>query len=116
MDNYYLSDDFTYALLPGAFGAGPAPSIGSSDFIVQFPMGATIPAASVITVAFDGAGFLLAYGMAATYEVHGTDAGTPDMISTMVGSPTAGLSNGGENVVLFPLGRGHRSGLRCGYG
>ena len=30
LDNYYLSDDEDYALLPGASGAGPAPSISST--------------------------------------------------------------------------------------
>ena len=93
LDDYYLSDDEDYALLPGASGAGPAPSIGSSDFIVQFPAGATIPAGGVLVVAFDGAGFLAAFGSAADFEIHGTDAGTPDMIATDVGSSTAGLTN-----------------------
>ncbi|MCH8957332.1 lamin tail domain-containing protein, partial [candidate division KSB1 bacterium] len=100
LDDYYLSDDADYALLPGAFGAGPAPSISSSDFIVQFPSGATIPAGGVLVVAFDGAGFLAAFGSAADFEIKGTDAGTPDMIPTILGS-SAGLTNGGENVVLF---------------
>lgn len=101
LDNYYLSDDEDYALLPGASGTGPAPSIGSSDFIAQFPPGATIAPGGVVVVAFDGAGFLAAFGFAADYEIHGTDAGTPDMVATDVGSSTAGLTNSGENVVIF---------------
>ncbi|UCH65097.1 MAG: hypothetical protein JSW63_10885, partial [Ignavibacterium sp.] len=28
LTNYYLTDDEDYALYPGTFGAGPAPSIG----------------------------------------------------------------------------------------
>ena len=100
LTDYYLSDDEDYALLPGAFGAGPAPSIISSDFIVQFPAGATIPAGGVLVIAFDGAGFLAAFGSAADFEIKGTDAGTPDMIATDVGG-FAGLTNSGENVVLF---------------
>ena len=51
-------------------------------------------------VAFDGAGFLAAFGSAADFEIKGTDAGTPDMIATDVGG-SAGLTNSGENVVLF---------------
>ena len=98
--DYYLSDDADYALLPGAFGTGPAPSISSSDFIVQFPPGASIPAGGVRVVAFDGAGFLAAFGSAADFEIKATDAGTPDMIATDVGG-SAGLTNSGENVVLF---------------
>lgn len=98
--NYYLSDDEDYALLPGASSGGPAPSIGSSDFIVQFPPGAMIPAGGVVVVAFDGAGFITAYGFAADFEIFATDAGTPDMVPTDVGSG-AGLTNSGENAVLF---------------
>ena len=101
LDDYYLSDDEDYALLPAVTGTGPTPSIAASDFIVRFPAGATIPAGGVLVVAFDGAGFLGTFGFAADFEVHGTDAGTPDMIATDVGSATAGLTNSGENVVLF---------------
>ena len=100
LDNYYLSDDEDYALLPGAFGAGPAPAIDSSDFIAQFPPGASIPAGGVVVVAFDGAGFLTTFGVAADFEIGSTDAGTPDMLATNVGA-TAGLTNSGENAVLF---------------
>ncbi len=100
LTNYYLSDDEDYAVLPGASGAGPAPSIGTSDFIVQFPPGSSIPADGVIVVAFDGAGFLMDYGIAADFEIKGTDTGTLDMLATDVGA-SAGLTNGGENVSLF---------------
>lgn len=100
LTNYFLSDDEDYALLPGTYGAGPAPSISSSDFIVQFPPGASIPAGGVVVVAFDGAGFETSFGFKADFEIHGTDAGTPDMVATNVGA-TAGLTNSGENAVLF---------------
>ncbi len=101
LDNYYLSDDEDYALLPGVSGSGPAPNIGGSDFIVQFPAGASIPAGGVVTVAFSAAGFFTTYGLVADFEIHGTDAGVPDMIATDVGSASAGLTNSGENAVLF---------------
>ncbi len=101
LERYYLSDDEDYALLPGAFGATGGPSISSTDFIVQFPAGAGIAPYAVIVVAFDGAGFLQHHGFPADYEIHGTDSGTPDMIAVDVGSPTAGLTNGGESAVLF---------------
>jgi len=100
LDQYYLSDDEDYALLPGAFGAGPAPAIGSTDFIVQFPPGASIASDAVVVVAFSGSGFETTYGFKADFEIMGTDAGTPDMIATNVGA-TAGLTNSGENAVLF---------------
>ncbi len=100
LDDYYLSDDEDYALLPGASGSGPAPDIGSSDFIAGFPPGSSIPAGGVIVVAFDGTGFETTFGFKADFEILGTDAGTPDMVATDVGA-TAGLTNSGENAVLF---------------
>jgi len=100
LTNYYLSDDEDYALLPGAFGAGPPPNIGSSDFIAQFPPGAVIAAGQVAVIAFDGAGFITDFGFAADYEIRMTDPGTPDMLQTMVGT-SAGLTNSGENACLF---------------
>jgi uncharacterized repeat protein (TIGR01451 family) len=103
LGDYYVSDDEDYALLAGQFGAGPAPAIGSSDFIAQFPPGATISATSTLLVAFDGAGFEATFGFKADFELHGTDAGTPDMIETYAGSigASAGLTNSGENAVIF---------------
>ncbi len=101
LEHYYLSDDEDYALLPGAFGATGGPSISVADFIVQFPAGAWIEPYGVVVVAFDGAGFLVHHGFRADYEIHGTEAGTPDMIAVDVGSSSAGLTNGGEGVVLF---------------
>jgi len=100
LDDYYLSDDEEYALLPGASGAGPAPSIHSSDFIVQFPAGTSIPAGGVIVVAVDGAGFESEYGSKADFEIKGTDTGTTDMIATDAGGGVT-LTNGGELAVLF---------------
>jgi len=100
LTNYYLSDDEDYALYAGTFGAGPAPNIGSSDFIVQFPAGVMITAGQVVVIAFDGATFITDYGFAADYEIKGTDAGTPDMIPSNLGS-SAGLTNSGENACLF---------------
>ena len=100
LTNYYLSDDEDYALYAGTFGAGPAPNIGSSDFIVQFPSGAMITAGQVVVIAFDGATFITEYGFAADYEMKSTDAGTPDMIPSNLGS-SAGLTNSGENACLF---------------
>ena len=100
LDNYYLSDDEDYALYPGTFGLGPAPAIGSSDFIAQFPPGSSIGAGAVVVIAFDGEGFLATYGQTADFEIHGTEPNTPDMIASNVGA-SAGLTNGGESAVLF---------------
>jgi predicted extracellular nuclease len=103
LSDYYLSDDLDYALLPGQFGAGPAPTLDSSDFIARFPAGANIPPGGVLVVAFSGAGFQTTFGFAADFELLGTDPGTPDMLPAYAGSigTTAGLTNGGENATLF---------------
>ena len=100
LDDYFLSDDEEYSLLPGITGAGPTPNIGSSDFIVQFPPASTISPNQIIVIAFDGAGFLASFGAAPDFEILGTDAGVIDMISVS-SSPTSGLTNGGENISLF---------------
>jgi len=100
LEDYYLSDDQDYALLPGALGAGPAPSLLPSDFIAGFPAGASIGPGEVVVVAMDGAGFEAVYKFAADYELGGTDAGTPDL-DLLVGSASATLTDSGENVVLF---------------
>lgn len=100
LTDVYLSDDADYALLPGASGSGPAPDIAEFDFIARFPMGSSIAPDEALVVAFDGAGFLATFGFAADFEIHGTDAGTPDMVAVDVG-PSAGMTNSGENVVLF---------------
>ena len=100
LDDYYLSDDEDYALLPGASGSGPAPSIGASDFIAGFPVGSSIAPMGVVVVAFDGAAFETTFGFKADFEIFGTDPATPDMVATDVGG-SAGLTNSGENVVLF---------------
>ena len=100
LTNYYLSDDEDYALYPGTFGNGPAPSIGSTDFIAQFPPGEMINPGQVVVIAFDGAEFDTTFGFKADFEIHGTDPGTPDMLPSNVGA-TVGLTNGGENACLF---------------
>lgn len=97
LDNYFLSDDEEYALYPSAVGL----SIGSSDFIAQFPAGSMIAAGGVVVVAFDGAGFTATYGTVADYEMLATDPATPDMLGGASIGGSAGLTNGGESAVLF---------------
>ncbi len=108
LSNYYLSDDSDYALLPGTFGAGPAPYINATyDFIGKFPDGASIAAGGVAVVAMRYQGFEEKYGQAPDFaflEVTdaskamvdpGTDAGA-QLIGTNVQ-----LSNDSEGIVLF---------------
>lgn len=89
LSGYYLSDSGTYFRAPAG-----APTVDSTDFIVRFPAGSSIPAHGVITVAIDtAANFTAAYGVAPTYAL---SAMTP-----VASSGVASLTNGGEIVVLF---------------
>lgn len=91
LSSYYLSDNGNYWKLPKAI-----PSLGASDFVVRFPMGATIPANGVVTVATGTAtAFMTAFATMPTYSI--TD-GTITSVAAN-GAPT--LTNAGEIVVLF---------------
>ncbi len=88
LSGYYLSDSGNYFRVPA--GA----TVDSTDFIVRFPAGSSIPAHGVITVAIDtAANFTAAYGAAPTYAL---SAMTP-----VASSGVASLTNGGEIIVLF---------------
>lgn len=89
--DYYLSDNGNYWKLPGG-----VPTINVSDFIVEFPMTATIAAGASITVAIGSATvFNTAYSMMPTYSVL-------DGTVTKTSVPgTATLTDAGEIVVLF---------------
>lgn len=90
LSHYYLSDHSDYFKLPA--GA----SVGSSDFIVKFPQGASIPAHGVVTVAIDtAANFTAAYGVAPTFAIGG------GAMVAIAGTGTPSLTNTGEPVVLF---------------
>jgi uncharacterized protein len=89
--DYYLSDSGEYWKLPGGI-----PTINASDFIVEFPMTATIAGGASITVAIGSAAlFNTAYGMMPTYSV-------VDGTVTKTAVPgTATMTDTGEIVVLF---------------
>ncbi len=104
LDDYYLSDDMDYALLPGQFGDGPAPDVdATNDFIARFPAGATIAPGQIVVIAFNGATFTTTFGFTADYELLAMDAATPDMLPAYDGSigTAAGLTNSGESATLF---------------
>jgi hypothetical protein len=91
LSNYYLSDNGAYWRLPVA-----TPNLGASDFVARFPLGATIPANGVVTVATGtAAAFMTAFGVMPTYSI--TDGTMPTV--AMNGPPT--LTNAGEIAVLF---------------
>jgi uncharacterized repeat protein (TIGR01451 family) len=101
LDAYFLSDDQDYALLPAFFGGvTPVPQIGKSDLLVRFPEGAIIGPDEVVVVALRGNGFFSSFGFRADFEVHPTDAQTPDMVPAgSGGGPT--LLDAGECMILF---------------
>ena len=91
LSRYYLADHGNYFRIP----AGTA-TVDSSDFIVKFPQGASIPAHGVVTVAIDSAAaFTTTYGTAPTFAIAG---GT---MMTIVSNGAPSLTNSGELVVLF---------------
>jgi hypothetical protein len=106
LDRYYLTDDWFVG--PPANGYFNLPVAGyatavTSDFIVGFPAGAAILPGGVLTIAVDGAGFLATYGVAASFEILGTDPGTPDMVLASNNAPLASalLTNTSEVVALI---------------
>jgi len=98
LSDYYLSDTNQYMFTAGAAGAGPAPSVGSSDFIARFPFDAALADGEVAVIAIDGDGFETAFGFSADYCLVGASC-TPLLHISVGGSAT--LTNSGEPIVLF---------------
>lgn len=89
LSGYYLSDSGAYFRVPAG-----TPTVDSTDFIVKFPAGASVPAHGVITVSIDtAANFTTAYGAAPTYAL--------SSMTSIAASGVPSLTNGGELVVLF---------------
>lgn len=103
LTNYYLSDalyngDNDYInVVDGSYTAF------GSDFLAKFPDGAMIADGEFLVVATDGAGFLTEYGIEADFELRGTSDTVADMVPPKEGDigASAGLSNGGESIILF---------------
>jgi hypothetical protein len=105
LGNTYLSDDW---FTTTGVGYHKFPQAGyvvttTTDFTVRFPAGSQILPGQTLVVAVDGAAFLAAFGIAASFEINGTDPGTPDMVDVGGNAPrsTALLTNTIEFVVLF---------------
>jgi len=91
LSHYYLSNHGSYFKLPAG-----APTLPQDHFIVQFPAGASIAPAGIITVAMlSASSFQSAYGVMPTYSI--TD-GT--MTNTDL-NLTPHLTDSGAFVVLF---------------
>jgi hypothetical protein len=94
LSTVYLADFNTYWQV--TTGVTPV----SSDFLVQFPSGATIaPGAFVVVSLRSATEFASAYGVAPNYDLAPGDAGAPAM-SGLFTSNTS-LTNTSEMVVLF---------------
>ena len=96
-DGIYNNDNDYVHLVDGTY------TPYGSDFLAQFPAGATIADGEYQVIALDGTTFNTTYGFDADYELKGTSATTPDMVAPgtdYIGS-NSGLTNSGELVVLF---------------
>lgn len=101
LDQFYLCDDQDYAKLPGAFGGFPDPSIGTaSDFLVRFPVGATIEPHQTIVIAVSSVAFFTMFGKHADFEMLSHDPGTPDMLFPL-DATSPSFTPAGEMLALF---------------
>jgi len=81
------------------------------DFIVRFPAGATVASGQTVTVALDGLGFQTTFAQEADYACRNPSANSVQMLTADASNPpnwtptavnaSAGLTNGGEPVILF---------------
>jgi hypothetical protein len=101
--NYYLTDHQSYFLLPGVVaGNTTQPTTDTTDFLSRFPVGAMIAPGQVITVALDAVGFEAAFTSVPTYTLEELGNSTAmESIWMSGGTPSRGLTNAGEMVVLF---------------
>lgn len=96
LESYYLSDRADYFQLVTQLDSG------DTDFVVQFPAGATVPAGGQVLVALDGAAFLSGFGFAPDFEILATSA-ADDMLLPWTGAlgSSAGLDATTETLTLF---------------
>ena len=100
LDEYYLSDDPQYAVLPGA--AGGEVAVGNGDAIMRFPDGATIAAGQAIVVALAEQGFRTAFGRDPDYAlVPDVQPSAAAMVPVADGSRTMDINDTGEPIILF---------------
>ncbi|HEU0035386.1 MAG TPA: hypothetical protein VFQ53_32475 [Kofleriaceae bacterium] len=101
--NYFLTDTNEYWKFPGVVSGSEAITMDSSDFLVQFPVGASIAPKGVVVVAVDGPDFMTEYGTLPTYTIATPVTGSGQMIPRVTGTGTLppSLTNTGEFVALF---------------
>lgn len=100
LDGFYLADRVDYFMVTVKDGLKGV----ASDFVARFPAGASIGPGAYLTIAVQGAlNYKIAYGISPDYELKNTDTTIPDLEAPQakaIGS-TAGLTDGGELVILF---------------
>ena len=95
LDAIYLADFATYYLVASG-NASPV----NTDFLIQFPAGATVAAGDFVVVSLDSASnFTSAYGFAPDFDLRANDAGAPAMLGSF--GPNAALAPAGEPLILF---------------
>ncbi len=102
LSNYYIADTSEYAFVPGAFGDGPRPEVGASDFIARFPDGASIASGETVTMAVRPTAWQAQFGTLPDYRIGGDPTGTlmREAFGSSVGN-LATLTDSGEGVALF---------------
>ncbi len=100
LSTYYLSDDASYPLLPGNSGAGPVTTVNATDWILRFPIGASIAPGQVIVVARLAPGFQIAFGMTPDYGFEDA-TGTSAMVVVVGEMTNMNITSGGEGLALF---------------
>ena len=99
LDDYHLTDDPAYALLPGWGGAPP--DLGEIDAVVRFPAGAVIEPGGVVVVARRGSEFEAAYGVAPDFALGAFGAAQAMTFVARGDTDDMKLDGDGEPVVLF---------------
>ncbi len=102
LSDYYIADTQEYALLPGAFGDSPAPSVGTSDFIARFPEGAIIDGQAALILAIRPVEFRDEYGTDPDFRIGGEPSG--QLMREAHGNsidPLLTLTDSGEGIALF---------------
>lgn len=95
LDHYFLTDMPAYPRLPAG-----APAPVASDFLVEFPSGATLAPRQVIVVAVNAAAFSSSFGGAPDYGITGAGGDAAPMVPIAVSS-TPTITDTGEMIALF---------------
>jgi uncharacterized protein len=98
LDDYYLSDDPAYALLPGTGDA----AVGGGDAVLRFPAGSTVAAGQAIVVALDEDGFRAAFDRDPDYALVPSSNPVADVMLRVADAPRLmDITDTAEPIILF---------------